>query len=184
MMTKGITNPGTYYYRRFFTDGVRAVDFAANLPEVDPSRIAVMGGSQGGGAALAVAGLSDKVAAVLSDVPFLCHYRRATTLVDSMPYKEIGNYLSIHRDSEDIVFNTLSYFDGVNFAKRITAPGIISVALMDSICPPSTVYAAINHMPNRPQVEVYPYNGHEGGGSYEILKQLAWLENTFGAASR
>lgn len=179
-MTKGIERPEDYFYRRFFTDGVRAVDFAASLPEVDESRIAVMGGSQGGGAALAVGALSDRAAAVLSDVPFLCHYRRATTLVDTMPYGEIAKYLSIHRDKEDTVFRTLSYFDGVNFAKRITAPSIVSVALMDSTCPPSTVFAAVNNMPHPPQLEIYPYNGHEGGASLQTLRQINWLAQRFG----
>jgi cephalosporin-C deacetylase len=72
----GIESPQTYYYRRLMTDAVRAVEVAAGLDAVDPARIAVAGVSQGGGLALAAAGLADGVAAVLADVPFLCDFAR------------------------------------------------------------------------------------------------------------
>ncbi len=55
-MTRGIVSPYTYYYRRVFTDAVRAVEAARAHPAIDAGRIAVTGGSQGGGIALAVAG--------------------------------------------------------------------------------------------------------------------------------
>ena len=120
-MTRGILNPNTYYYRRVFTDAVRAVETAKTYPAVDASRVAVAGGSQGGGIALAVAGLEPTVQAVLPDVPFLCHYGRATELTDALPYAEIATYYRIHRDRVNQVFETLSYFDGVNFAVRAKA---------------------------------------------------------------
>lgn len=117
-MTRGILDPAGYYYRRVITDAVRAVDAARTLPGVDASRIVFKGASQGGGVALGVAGLVPDLAAVMPDVPFLCHFERALELVDSMPYGEIRQYLSVHRDVDDRAFTTLSYFDGVNFAKR------------------------------------------------------------------
>src|SRR5947209_17297353 len=85
-MTRGILNPQTYYYRRLFTDAVRAVEAARSHPAVDADRIAVTGGSQGGGITLAVSGLEPSVKACLPDVPFLCHYRRATHLIATHPY--------------------------------------------------------------------------------------------------
>src|SRR5512143_2559690 len=144
-MTRGVLDPKTYYYRRVFVDAVRAVEAARTHPGVDAGRVAVTGGSQGGGITLAVAGLEPNLQACLPDVPFLCHYRRATQLVDTYPYAEIASYLKTHRDQVERVFQTLSYFDGVNFATRSTAPALFSVGLMDDICPPSTVYAAYNH---------------------------------------
>ena len=40
---------------------------------------------------------------------------------------------------------------------------------MDQICPPSTVFAAFNNWANADrQISVYPYNGHEGGGTYVL----------------
>lgn len=144
MMTKGILSPQTYYYRRLMTDCVRAVETAQQIEGVDPNRIAVTGGSQGGGLSIAAAGLSDIPVLAMPNVPFLCHYRRATTLVDTHPYKEIAQYLLVHRDQVDQVFNTLSYFDGVHLAARAKAKALFSVGLMDTICPPSTIFAAYN----------------------------------------
>ena len=58
---------------------------------------------------------------------------------------EIVRYLSVHRGADGAGVRTLSYFDGVNMAERATAPALFSVALLDQVCPPSTVYAARNH---------------------------------------
>ena len=179
-MTKGILDPKHYYYRRVFTDAVRAIGAACSRPEVDATRVAVTGGSQGGGITIAAAGLVPEVVAAMPDVPFLCHYRRATEIVDTYPYKEIGEFCHIHRDKVDNVFNTLSYFDGINFATRAKAKSLFSVALMDEICPPSTVYAAYNYWAGEKDIKVYPYNGHEGGASYQTVEKLKFLKKLFG----
>ena len=176
-MTRGVLDPKTYYYRRVFTDAVRAVEAAQSHETVDEARVAVTGGSQGGGISLAVAGLVPDLKAVMPDVPFLCHFRQASTMTDSHPYAEIRNYLKTHRDKIETVFNTLSYFDGANFAKRATAKALFSVALMDDICPPSTVYAAYNHYQAEKQIDVYEFNNHEGGQTYQTLKKLEFLKN-------
>lgn len=174
-MTRGIESPADYYYRRVFTDAVRAIDAVRTLDRVDPERVAVCGGSQGGGITLAAAGLSDGLIAAMPDVPFLCDFRRAVGLTDSDPYQEVVRYLSIHRGSHDRVFDTLSYFDGVAFAARASAPALFSVGLLDPICPPSTVYAAYNYYAGPKAIEVYPFNEHEGGQTYQWQAQVEFL---------
>lgn len=174
-MTSGILDPEKYYYRRLFTDAVRAVETAREHPLVDPTRVAVAGGSQGGGIALAVGGLVEGLAAVMPDVPFLCHYRRATEITDQAPYLELTTYCKTHRDHVEKVFDTLRYFDGVNFAAHATAPALFSVALMDDVCPPSTVYAAYNHWAAEKDIRIWSYNGHEGGQNFQKAEQIAYL---------
>lgn len=180
-MTRGILKPETYYYRRVFTDGARAVEAAQSHPAIDAERIAVTGGSQGGGISIAVAALSPAVKVAMPDVPFLCHYRRATQLVATHPYGEISTYCTVHRDKIEQVFNTLSYFDGVNFAARAGAQALFSVGLMDDICPPSTVYAAYNHYNGQKQIRIWEYNNHEGGGSYQDLEKVRFLSEIWKA---
>ncbi|MBL0885559.1 acetylxylan esterase [Myceligenerans indicum] len=184
VMTRGIEDPHDHYYRRLFTDGVRAVDAVRSIDGIDPERVAVLGTSQGGGIAIAVAGLLDDLAAAVPDVPFLCHYRRAVEISDSMPYGEIRQYLHTHRgpEVEARTWRTFSYLDGISFARRANAPALFSTALMDDVCPPSTVYAARNNWgsagsaaPGTPEIDVYPYNGHEGGEGHRFARHLEFL---------
>jgi cephalosporin-C deacetylase len=174
-MTLGVLNPRTYYYRRVFTDAVRAIEAARSHPAVDRSRIAITGGSQGGGITLAMSGLVPDVAAAMPDVPFLCHYRRAIEITDASPYSEIANYCKIHRDQVDTVFTTLSYFDGLNFAVRARARALFSVGLMDLTCPPSTVFAAYNYYAGLKDIKIWPYNDHEGGETYQTVEKVKFL---------
>lgn len=179
-MTRGILSPQTYYYRRVFTDAVRAIEAARSNSAVDPARIVVTGGSQGGGITLAAAGLVPDVAAVMPDVPFLCLYRRATEITDGFPYQEIVKYCQTHRDKIDTVFKTLSYFDGVNLAVRAKGSALFSVGLMDETCPPSTVFAAYNHFGGPKDIRMYRYNHHEGGGTFQAIEKLKFVASLFG----
>jgi cephalosporin-C deacetylase len=144
---------------------------------VDDRRVSVLGRSQGGGLALAVAGLVKDLQAVAAFVPFLCDFPRAIRITDREPYKEIGRYLAVHRGQSDQVLRTLSYVDGVNFAKRADAPAFFSVALMDPTCPPSTVYGAFNNYAGDKTLTVWPYNGHEGGGIQDDLLALKLFQD-------
>ncbi len=179
-LTHGIESPERYYYRRLYVDAVRAVETARLHPRIDAGRVAVTGGSQGGGLSLAVSGLAPDVWAVMADVPFLCHFRRATEITDAMPYREIAVYCQVHRNRVEEVFHTLSYFDGLNFVKRANAPALFSVGLMDEVCPPSTVFAAYNHYCGPKQIRVYRFNHHEGGGSDHDLEKIRFIKGHWG----
>ncbi|MER6585310.1 acetylxylan esterase [Micromonospora chalcea] len=181
MATRGIEDPNKYYYRRFLTDAVRAVDAARELPAVDPDRIAVLGHSQGGAAALAAAALAPSVRAAVAYVPFLCDIPRAITITDSAPFREIRDYLAVHRDREEQTLRTLGYVDGVAFARRATAPARFSVALMDEIVPPSTVYAAYHDYRGDKDLTVWRFNGHEAGGIDDDAAAVDFLRTVLGA---
>lgn len=176
-MTRGITDPHDYFYRRVFTDAVRLVEAVRTLDGVDAARVAVTGGSQGGGITLAVAGLlGDAIIGAMPDVPFLCHFRRSVELTPDRPFTEVTKYLSVHRDQVDAVFDTLSHFDGAVFAARATAPALFSVGLMDTIVLPSSVFAAYHRYcaPDK-EIATYEFNGHEGGGTFHWQRQVEWL---------
>ena len=151
---------------------------------MDPARVAAVGNSQGGGLALAVAGLRDDLAALLTTAPFLCDVQRGIELTDAAPYGEIARYLAVHRQVEEAVRHTLSYVDGVTFARRATAPAHFGIGLRDNVCPPSTGFAAYNQYgaangrPGAPSrhLHTYPFNGHEGGEAWQVERQLRWLD--------
>lgn len=179
VMTRGLESPENHYYRRLFTDAARAVDAAREIPGVASDAVVVAGGSQGGGIAIAAAALVPDVAGLMPDVPFLQHLRHAVEIVPNAPYSEITAYLATHRDAVEQTWRTISYIDGVNMAARGRAPSLWSVALMDMTCPPSTVYASYNRYGGDKQIEVYGYNGHEGGGTFQTGRQLEWLADLF-----
>ncbi len=174
-LTRGILDPLTYHYRRVFTDAVLAVEAAADLPGVDGSRIGVGGVSQGGGISLAVAALATNVTAVMADVPFLSDFRRGAEIADVPPYTELSAYLAARPDHVFQAFETLAYFDVSILALMARIPALFSVGLMDRVCPPSTVYAAYNAYAGPKEIRSYPFNGHEGGHSFQQAEQLLWL---------
>lgn len=178
-MTRGIDSRESYYYRRVFTDAVRAIDAVRTLESVDHERIAVLGTSQGGGISLAVAGLVPGLLAAVPMVPFLCDFPRALQVHDSDPYNEIVRYLAIHRNDVARTLDVLSYFDAVNFARRATAPAWFSAALMDEICKPSTVFGAFNAYAGPKTIDVFRFNNHEGGGAESAARIVRVLQDVF-----
>ncbi|MBQ0825289.1 acetylxylan esterase [Streptomyces tagetis] len=178
---RGLLDPDAYHYRRLIADAVHAVAAVRALPGVDPARVAAVGNSQGGGLALAVAGLVPDLAAALVSAPLLCGVRRALDLTDEGPYGEIAAYLAVRRGAEEEAYRTLSYVEGVSFARRAHAPAHFGVGLRDRVCPPSGAYAAFNRYGELSgadpyaEIHAYPYNGHEGGEAVHVRRQVEWL---------
>ena len=184
-VTQGITSAATHYYSRVFVDAARLVACVQQLPQIDPARVAVAGGSQGGGIAIAAAALSTGLApaalrpaplvGALVDVPFWSDVYRASTMLDTAPYVELRNYLRARPHDIDAVRTTLSYLDGSVLAAYAECATLFGVGLMDDICPPSTVYAAYNAWAGPKQIEVYPFGDHAGGDEWHQLAELEWL---------
>jgi cephalosporin-C deacetylase len=173
--TAGILDPATYYYRRVYVDAARAIEAVRAHPAVDPRRVAVTGGSQGGALAIAAAALVPDISAAMPDVPFMSDLPRSITKTEADPYAEIARYLKVHRDHVDRTLRTLSYFDVAVLGRRAHAPALFSVGLMDLTCLPSTVFAAANWYGGPAEIREYPFNDHEGGEGFHDLAKLRWL---------
>ena len=178
-LTMGILDKKDYFYKRVFVDAFKSIEAAKEHPLT--GKIAVNGTSQGGGIALALLGLSalknEKIEAAMIDVPFLCDYKRACTITDTLPYNEIARFCKTNRMYENRAFETLSYFDGAFFAKRSKVKALFSVGLMDILCPPSTVFAAYNNYSGEKSINVYTFNGHEGGDNEQSERKLEFLNS-------
>ncbi|TBL81787.1 acetylxylan esterase [Paenibacillus thalictri] len=163
-LTLGITDPDRYYYKQVYLDCIRAIDFICGRPEVDAARIAVYGASQGGALTLAVAGLDSRPKLAMPVYPFLCDFRRSVEIHSTGPYPEIKNWFrrfDPEHLQEEQVYRTLSYFDGMNHASRIKARTLMAITLQDTTCPPSTCFAAYNHVSAEKELKLYHDYGHE-----------------------
>ena len=139
--------------------------------------MAVSGGSQGGGLALAAAALVPQAVAIChADVPFLCDIQRGITLAPEAPYNEIPEFLAHNVDLIPAALDTLRYVDCALLARRITARCLLSVGLMDTICPPSTVFAAYNEIAAGKDIAVHPFTGHQVPTAH-VERQLRHLRD-------
>ncbi|HEU4355402.1 MAG TPA: acetylxylan esterase, partial [Actinomycetota bacterium] len=152
-------------YRHIYLDCVRLARIVAALPEVDAARVCTMGGSQGGGLALACAALEPSIARVASQYPFLCDWLRVWELdlaVDA--YDGLRYYLRsfdpLH-ERRDEFFRTMGYIDVQHLAPMIRGGVLMATGLMDEICPPSTQFAAYNKIASPKRMALYPDFAHE-----------------------
>jgi cephalosporin-C deacetylase len=182
-MTRGIASPTDHYFTRLFIDAARALRVPSAFEPLADRGVVSVGVSQGGGLSLAAAHLGPPVVAVVPEVPFLAHMRRGAEVTDENPYGEIAEYCRVYPERVDAVFHTLSYIDVVNHARRITAPGLFSVGLTDLITPPSTVFAAYNYYGGEKHIEVYSFNGHEGGGSLHFERKVDFVRRVIADAA-
>ena len=159
-------SPEKLLYRSIFLDTAQLAGIVMGLPEVDASRVGATGGSQGGGLTLACAALEPRIKRAAPIYPFLCDYLRVWEMdmaVDA--YAELKTFFKhfdpLHKRKDEI-FTRLGYIDNQHLAKRIKAEILMPVGLMDTICPPSTQFAAYNKITSKKDLLIYPDYGHEG----------------------
>lgn len=175
-----IDDPETYIYRGAYMDCVRAVDFLFSREEVDKSRVAVEGGSQGGALSFATAALNrDRIALCVPHVPFLSDFRDYFAMA-GWPGGEVYNWLEAHPEvSEDQVYHTLSYIDIKNLAPWIKAPVFMAIGLRDRTCPPHINFAAYNQLDVEKSYYVFPEAGHGLPGLYHGM-MYDYIRQQFG----
>ncbi|MFC4557865.1 acetylxylan esterase [Virgibacillus kekensis] len=174
-MLKGIDAHSDYYYTNVYRDIMLQLNWirSKNFP-VKATKVGAMGASQGGALALVAAGLDGHMDFVVSDWPFIAHFERALEVALTGPYMEIINYFKWNDPlykKENEVMRTLGYIDSVHFCSAITCSVLMAVGLEDSTTPPSTVFAAYNHISSSDKhIEVYPQFTHEGNPFHEEKK--------------
>lgn len=130
-VSQGITDIHRSYYMAIAMDAVRAVDAASRQPGVDPAKIAVVGGSQGGGLSMLAGALNPKVAAIVADIPNMCRMDYGI-LYSVSSLNEIAQYIKRYPEQLDQILAHLAHFDMLNLAPRIQAPIMVSVGWKDT----------------------------------------------------
>lgn len=174
-------DPDKLYYRQVFLDTAQLTKIVMEMDEVDESRVGAMGGSQGGGLTLACAALEPRIKRAAPVFPFLCDYRRVWDIdQDKDAYDELRQWFrrfDPQHKREEEVFTQLGYIDVQHLANRIRGEIRMAVGLMDTICPPSTQFAAYNKITAPKSFVTYPDYGHEGlpgnnDDNYQFLLEL------------
>ncbi|ATC66247.1 acetylesterase [Nibricoccus aquaticus] len=165
---RGLDDPDAkkLLFRAIFLDTALLARVVMSLPEIDATRVGAMGASQGGALTLACAALEPRIKRAASIFPFLCDYQRVWEMDQAKDaYQELRNYFRSfdpRHENEKNVFEKLGYIDCQHLAPRIKAEVLMLTGLMDTICPPSTQFAAYNKIKSKKRMIVYPDFGHEG----------------------
>jgi cephalosporin-C deacetylase len=153
------------YYRSVYLDTAQLARIVMDRPEVDPNRVGATGESQGGGLTLACAALEPRVKRAAPIYPFLCDYQRVWEMdLATQAYEELRlffRHFDPRHEREEEYFTRLGYIDNQHLASRIKAEVLMAVGLMDTICPPSTQFAAYNKITSPKSLLVYPDFAHE-----------------------
>ena len=150
-----MNNRDAFYYKRVYLGCVRAVDFIFALPEFNGTDIAVTGGSQGGALTIITAGLDKRIKFMAALYPALCDYAGYLN-------KRAGGWPHYFRNTEPKPgeVETLGYYDVVNFARRVAAPGFYMWGYNDVTCPPTSMYSAYNIITAPKELHIFQETGH------------------------
>ncbi|MDP2207831.1 MAG: acetylxylan esterase [Bacteroidota bacterium] len=156
---KNLDNPSEYYLRKAVASAKRAIDFFYTRSEVDTARIGVAGTSQGGGLALLLTGLDNRIKATVATIPTLCSFSEG---IESGCCSRVRRSIINGLVNKTTALRTLSYFDANNFTERFTKPVLLSTHFKDRISAPNTVFALYNRIPSRTkQLIIHANLGHE-----------------------
>jgi cephalosporin-C deacetylase len=158
--------PEKMLLRLIYLDCAQMAKIVMEMDDVDPARVGATGGSQGGGLTLACIGLEPRIKLAAPVFPFLSDYQRVWKIdQDRDAYQELKDYFrrfDPRHEREEEVFTKLGYVDVQHLAKRIRSEVLLAVGLRDTICPPSTQFAAYNKITSKKSMVLYPDFGHEG----------------------
>lgn len=157
--------PEKLLFRHIMLDTAQLAGIVMDMSDVDENRVGALGGSQGGALTLACAALEPRINRAAPVFPFLSDYKRVWQLdLAEHAYGELKEYFRkfdpLHQ-SENEIFTKLGYIDIQYLCPRIKAEVLMGVGLMDTICPPSTQFAAYNKITSKKSLAIYPDFGHE-----------------------
>jgi len=187
-LTYGLESKENYYYRGAYLDAVRAIDFVCSRTEIDTTKIAVRGGSQGGSLAFAAAALDKRVKVAVPSNPGFSDYHDWFHIVpwprsefEYFTQQKFGNYIQQKVESREMtsekaqqyvdtqikaIYDLLSYFDIKNLAQWIECPLIMGIGMQDEICPPHINFAAYNQVKSEKRWMACPDCGHSTNNAY------------------
>jgi len=163
--TNGCNNRDRSYYKHVVTGCIRAIDFLESLSTTPPSgagglwdgkNLGVCGSSQGGFLTLATTALDKRVSCYAPVHAAMCDHEAALKKVAcGWPH------LFYNVENPDMAeVECMRYYDGVNFARRITVPGWFSFGYDDDVVAPTSMYGTYNVAGGEKVLSPYQKTGH------------------------
>jgi len=189
--------PSAYYYYNVHLRCLQAVNYLASRPDVDASRIVVVGGSQGGRLGVVVAGLDPRIKAVVSCIANSPNHPHLRWVARCNGFAEPGDQkpdLSITPTDgmelagpppvrDDPAGRSFAYYDPMNYAPDIRCPVLMNAGLIDPVSPPFSVWAIYNRLGSSVK-EIVAIDGHGHDWSAEFDRRAwRWLDLVSNARS-
>ena len=151
-----LDQPEKNYYKRVVVGAVRSVDYIASLPEWNGKDVGVTGASQGGFLSLAVAALDKRITYMAAVHDAMCDYEIA------LQKRACGwpHYFYQQKNPDMKKVEGARYYDGINFARRVTCPSFFTFGYNDEVVPPSSSWSVYNVVSAPKSISIYQMTGH------------------------
>jgi cephalosporin-C deacetylase-like acetyl esterase len=179
-----------YYYYNIHLRCLQAVNYLLSRPDVDPKRIVVVGGSQGGRLGIVVAGLDPRISAVVSCIanspnhPHLRWVARCNAYADAgdkkpapaIPLSDGMDIKGVPPLIDDVISRSFAYYDPMNYAQDIKCPVLMNGGLIDPVSPPFSVWAVYNRLGTVDKAIVaIDGHGHDWSAAFDC-RAWKWLD--------
>jgi cephalosporin-C deacetylase len=139
----GAESPESWMFRQMFLDSMIAMRVLQAQVEVDESRLASIGMSQGAGLSIWLGAWCPLVKVICADMPFLSAVNHQLIhTVHRYPLKELTDFMEEIPVGQERVLNTVAYYDTMNMATRCKVPTQVSLGLRDPAARPDNVRSA------------------------------------------
>jgi len=135
LLTDGITQAATYPFRGIVADSVRGLSYLLTRPELDATRVLVVGNDL----ALITAALQPGATHVVSTPALFYDTIALAAQTTAYPLEEINDYLRAFPAHTEAVRQTLSYYDLRAFAPRVTAHALLMAGAPGSLLSATTL---------------------------------------------
>jgi cephalosporin-C deacetylase-like acetyl esterase len=171
LLTTGIESPESYVYRGIVADCVRVIDFLVTRPEVDQSRIAVVGDDL----ALMTAALRPQVDALYATPGLFYGVQELAPRTNAYPLEEYNDYARYYSDRADAMWNTVNYFNPLHFAPKVKAETLLVTGNERDMFSPEVVAPLVQAFGKPVSQYVSAHSSYKDG-----VQQATWLAQRYG----
>lgn len=176
-----LDNKDNYYFRRVYLSCLRANDFLTSRPNWDGRNLLVTGASQGGQLSIVTSALDDRVTGLAAIHPGFCDVSgELAGRAGGWPHPfqpDATTGMALHATPEKIA--TATYYDTVNFARRLRVPGFYTWGYNDEVCSPTSMFAAFNVISAPKELTLQLEVGHAYPAE-QYLAVTAWISQFLG----